>query len=95
MLRFSGVTLEQNIRNISELLPDTWWMDTRPCIASSHKGFENFPSSEENGNLYQTNESKFREYITSRQLLDYFSSGTGSGLATLRLQSKKSISDDE
>jgi hypothetical protein len=61
MLRFSGMTLQQNVTNISELLPDPWWMDRRPCIASSHPGLENFPSLEENGNEYQINEFEIRE----------------------------------
>jgi hypothetical protein len=34
-LPFSGITLQQNILKISELLPDLWWMDKRqysvPC----------------------------------------------------------------
>jgi hypothetical protein len=55
MLRFSSMTLQENITNICELLPDPWWMDRRPCVASIHPGLENFPSSEENGDEYQGN----------------------------------------
>jgi hypothetical protein len=50
--------LQQNISNINELLPDPWWMDRRPCIASLHPGLENFPSSEEDGKVYERNEFK-------------------------------------
>jgi hypothetical protein len=39
MLSFSGITLQQNILKISELLSDLWWMDKRqysalcnPCL---------------------------------------------------------------
>jgi hypothetical protein len=39
MLPLSGITLQQNILNISELLPDLWWMEKRqysaprdPCL---------------------------------------------------------------
>jgi hypothetical protein len=49
MLRFSGMKLEQNITNISELHPDPWWMDRRPCIASSHPGIGNFLPRKEMG----------------------------------------------
>jgi hypothetical protein len=35
ILPFSGITLQQNILKISDLLPDQWWMDKRqynaPC----------------------------------------------------------------
>jgi hypothetical protein len=44
---------QQNITNISALLPDHWWMDKGPCIATLHPGLENFPTSEENGQLFQ------------------------------------------
>jgi hypothetical protein len=30
MLPFIGTTLTQNTLNISELLPELWWMDKRP-----------------------------------------------------------------
>jgi hypothetical protein len=53
--------LQQNITNISELLPDPWWMERRPCIASLHPGLENFPSSEEDGKVYERNEFKIGE----------------------------------
>jgi hypothetical protein len=55
MLRFTGMTLQQNIMEISYLFPDPWWMDGRPCIASLHPGLENFPSSEQNGKVYERN----------------------------------------
>jgi hypothetical protein len=61
MLRFCDMTWQQNVTNISELLLDPWWIDRRPCIAQSHPGLENFPSSEENGNVYQITEFKIRE----------------------------------
>jgi hypothetical protein len=61
MLRFSRMTFQQNITNISELLPYPWGMDKRPCIATLHPGLENFPTSEENGKLFQRNEFEIRE----------------------------------
>jgi hypothetical protein len=33
MLPFNGITLQPNIINISELLPDLWWIDTLPYRA--------------------------------------------------------------
>jgi hypothetical protein len=34
---FSGITSQPSIVNISELLPDLWWIDRRPYSATLHR----------------------------------------------------------
>jgi hypothetical protein len=43
MLPFSGITLQQNILKISELLPDLWWMDKRQYSGPCNQCLKNFP----------------------------------------------------
>jgi hypothetical protein len=43
MLPFSGITLQQNILKISELLPDLWWMDKRQYSAPSNPRLKKIP----------------------------------------------------
>jgi hypothetical protein len=40
MLPSRGITLQLNIENISELLPDLWWMDIRKKSATWHPHFK-------------------------------------------------------
>jgi hypothetical protein len=42
MLPFSGITLQQNILKIGELLHDLWWMDKRPYIAPCNPCLKKF-----------------------------------------------------
>jgi hypothetical protein len=43
MLLFSGITLQQNIQKISELLLDLWWMVKRQYSASCNPCLKKFP----------------------------------------------------
>jgi hypothetical protein len=43
MLPFSGITLQQNILEISELLPDLWWMDKRQYSAPCNPCLKKIP----------------------------------------------------
>jgi hypothetical protein len=43
LLPFSGITLQQNILKISELLPDLWWMDKRQYSAPCNPCHEKIP----------------------------------------------------
>jgi hypothetical protein len=43
MLPFSGITLQQNILKISELLPELWWMDKRQLSAPCNPCLKKFP----------------------------------------------------
>jgi hypothetical protein len=43
MLPFSGITLQQNILKISELLPDLWWMDKRQYSTPCNPCLNKFP----------------------------------------------------
>jgi hypothetical protein len=49
MLPFSGTTLQPNILNIGELLPDMWWIDKRPYSATWNPSLKNSPSFVEIG----------------------------------------------
>jgi hypothetical protein len=44
MLALSGITLYQNIKKISELLPDLWWIDKRQYCTPCNPCHKNSPS---------------------------------------------------
>jgi hypothetical protein len=44
MLPFSGITLQQKMGNISELLGGVWWMGKWPYSATWHPRLKNCPS---------------------------------------------------
>jgi hypothetical protein len=52
VLPFSGITLQQNILKISELLPDLWWMDKRQYSAPCNPCLKNSLSFIEIGLIY-------------------------------------------
>jgi hypothetical protein len=79
VLTFSGITLQRNVVNISELLSDLWWMDKRPCSATWHPCLKNSPSLGyyTQGNVNESRECDRRS--ATRISYEYFQSCYGVG----------------